>query len=393
MTRLAVPMAEIPVWVVRRGPWFLAVLVTTPVAVVVVASIWNTENSLPAPPPRSDSPLLAISLALMLWGLQLRHSLAAARGVRPAGWPVSLLALTLLALVPWWWFSVNWISALWFPLTSAVMCLPRRAAVAVTASALTAMGAVAGYATAAAGGGVFDVVSMIAFNTIAFGFGVVALYGSALLVKQISALFDTRAELATAAVSGERQRMSRDLHDLLGQSLSAIALKGDLALRLVPADHSAALAEVREITGIARRTQEEVRAIARAEHRISLDAELDGAVALLEAGGIQVNTRLHLPSLPGPVNALLAWVVREATTNILRHSHAQRCWLNGSAAAGLVRMEIVNDGAAPAPSAGGTGLTGLADRAHELGGRAHQRYGRDRFRLSVEVPVAVPPAG
>lgn len=377
---------------VRRGPWFLAALITITVAPMVVAAIWDLDHSFPAPPPRSDSPLLAVSAGLMLWGLQLRHSLAASRGVRPAGWPASLLALTVLALVPWWWFSVNWISALWFPLASAVMVLPRRPAAALTASALTAMGVVAGSATAAAGGGAFDVVSMIAVNTVAFSFGVVALYGSALLVNQISALFGTRADLAASAVSGERQRMSRDLHDLLGQSLSAIALKGDLALRLVPADHLAALAEVQDITGIARRTQEEVRAIARAEHRISLDAEVDGAVALLEAGGIRVHTRLHLPSLPAPVNALLAWAVREATTNILRHSHAQRCWLNGSAAAGLVRMEIVNDGATAAPSAEGTGLTGLADRAHELGGRAHQGYGRNRFRLSVEVPVAVPPA-
>ncbi|MGH3713023.1 MAG: hypothetical protein ACRDT4_06105 [Micromonosporaceae bacterium] len=130
---------------------------------------------------------------------------------------------------------------------------------------------------------------------------------------------------------------------------------------------------------------------ARAAHDVALDTELDGAVALLEAGGVEVHTRLELPTLAGPVNALFAWAVRGATTNILRHSHAQRCWVTGRADTGRLRLEVVNDGVTTPgrsdPSTG-SGLTGLAARAGELAGHVRREHHRRRFRLTVEVPAA-----
>ncbi|MGH3715820.1 MAG: sensor histidine kinase [Micromonosporaceae bacterium] len=391
MNVLTAPRAGFPLWVVRRAPWFLAVLVTASAALPVVAAIGDLDHSFPAPPPRSQSPVLAIAAGLGIWALQLRHSLAAARGVRPAGWPLSLLALALLAGAPAWWFSVNWISALWFPLAAAVMVLRGRTAAALVTVALVAQAVVAAWATAVTGGGAVDVVVIAAYNTVFLGFGVGALYWSALLVNRIEALFATRADLAHSAISGDRQRMSRDLHDLLGQSLSAVSLKGDLALRLLPGDGDAALREVHDIAGIVVQAQQGVRAIARAAHDVALRTELDGAVALLEAGGVEVHTRLELPTLTDPVNALFAWAVREATTNVLRHSHAQRCWVTGRADTGLLRLEIVNDGAT-APDrphrSTGSGLTGLTARAGELAGHVRQEHHRGRFRLTVEVPAA-----
>ncbi|MQA25645.1 MAG: hypothetical protein GEU94_09255 [Micromonosporaceae bacterium] len=385
------PSAGLPLWVVRRGPWFLAVLITASAALPVVAAIGDLDHSFPAPPPRSRNPVLAVSAGLAIWGLQLRHSLAAARGVRPTGWTLSLLALTVLALAPASWFSVNWISALWFPLASAVMVLRGRAAMALTAVALLLQGVVAGWATVVTGGGTVDVVVITAYNMIFLGFGVGALYWSALLVNRIDELFATRADLARSAVSGERRRMSRDLHDVLGQSLSAISLKGDLALRLLAARRDAALREIEGITDIAHQAQQDVRAIARAEHEVSLRTEVDGAVALLEAGGLEVHTRLELPELTDPVSALFAWTVREGATNILRHSQAQRCWLTGSAEHELVRLEIVNDGATGSARAGsptgGSGLNGLAERARTLAGQVRQERSRGRFRLVVEAPA------
>lgn len=384
MSALSAPPAGFPLWVVRRGPWFLAVLITASAVLPTVAAIGDLDHSFPAPPPRSNSPLLALGAGGAIWALQLRHSLAAARGVRPACWPLSLAAL---ALVPWWWFSVNWISALWFPLASAVMCLRGRAAAVLMAAALLVQGVVAGWATVVTGGDARAVLTMAAYNTVFLGFGVGALYWSALLVHRIDELFATRADLARTAVTGERRRMSRDLHDLLGQSLSAISLKADLVLRLLPAGPGAAGREIDGITEVAQQARQQVRAIARAAHDISLDAETEGAVALLEAGGIEVHTRLRLPPLPGPVDALFAWAVREATTNILRHSRAQRCWLTGTQRQGVLRLQIVNDGAPQGESTGGTGLAGLADRARGVGGQVRQRHDRGRFQLTVEVSI------
>ncbi|MGH3730604.1 MAG: sensor histidine kinase [Micromonosporaceae bacterium] len=392
MSVVSSPQAGFPVWVVRHGPWFLAVLVTASAAIPVVAAIGDLDHSFPAAPPRTQSPALAITAGLAIWALQMRHSLAAARGVRPAGWPLTLLALALLAGTPMWWFSVNWISALWFPLASAVMVLRGRTAAALIAVALAAQGVIAAGATVLSGGGAVDVVAFTAYNMVFLGFGVGALYWSALLVNRIESLFATRVDLARSAVSGERRRMSRDLHDLLGQSLSAISLKGDLALRLVPRDRDAAQREVRDIAGIVQQAQQGVRAIARAEHEVTFDTEFDGAVALLEAGGLQVHTRLELPPLTDPVNALFAWAVREATTNILRHSQAQRCWLTGHSDGGRLRLVIANDGAAGlAPQdrpTSGSGLNGLAERAGDLAGQVRQEHHRGRFRLVVEAPAS-----
>lgn len=364
MSALA-PSAGFPMWVVRRGSWFLAGLVTASAVLPVVAAIGDLDHSFPAPPPRSQSPVAAVAAGVAIWGLQMRHSLAAARGVRPRGWPLSVAALAALAAVPALWFSVNWITATWFPLAAAVMVLRARTALWLMTAALLAQGVVAAWTTVAAGEGALAIVVVTTYNVVFLGFGVAALYGSALLVNQINELHATRADLARSAVSGERRRVSRDLHDLVGQSLSAISLKGDLAHRLLPARRGDALREVEEITGIARQAVHDMRAIARAEHDVSLRAELDGAVALLEAGGVEVHAQLALPALTEPVNALFAWAVREATTNILRHSKAQRCWLTAQADGARLRLEIVNDGAGPRAPGHGSGLAGLTERRSE----------------------------
>lgn len=388
MSTLA-PPAGFPMWVVRRGSWFVVGLVTASAVLPVVAAIGDLDHSFPAPPPRSQSPVAAVAAGMAIWGLQLRHSLAAARGVRPWGWPLSVAALGVLAAVPALWFSVNWISASWFPLAAAVMVLRATVAVWLMIVALLAQGVVAAWATVAAGEGALAIVVVTAYNVVFLGFGVAALYASALLVKQINELHATRADLARSAVSGERRRVSRDLHDLIGQSLSAISLKGDLAHRLLPDRRDDALREILEIGEIAESAREGVRAIARAEHAVSLRAEVDGAVALLEAGGVEVRAHLDLPTLTEPVGALFAWAVREATTNILRHSKAQRCWLTGRADDAQLRLEIVNDGAGPMASGHGSGLAGLAERARALGGQVGHEYGRGRFRLVVQAPAGV----
>ena len=134
------------------------------------------------------------------------------------------------------------------------------------------------------------------------------------------------------AVGRERLRVSRDLHDLLGQSLSAVSLKGDLAIRLLHTDPDAARAEIDSLTDVARDALRGVRAITLEKHTVSLPAEIDGATVLLEAAGVQTRVEVALAALPMPVEEVLAWTVREGVTNVLRHSRASACAIRAGTA-------------------------------------------------------------
>jgi two-component system, NarL family, sensor histidine kinase DesK len=219
--------------------------------------------------------------------------------------------------------------------------------------------------------------------------GAVALYGSARLVRVLDELEAAQTELAELAVGQERLRVSRDLHDLLGQSLSAVSLKGDLAIRLLHSNPPAAQAEIASLTEVARDTLRSVRAVTSDEHAVSLRTEIEGAVALLSAAGINARIALDLPDLSSPVEKVLAWAVREGVTNVLRHSQASTCSITAARRDGMVRLEIVNDGARP--SAGeGSGLAGLTERATALSGSVSARpLGDGSFKLLLEVPEEV----
>jgi two-component system, NarL family, sensor histidine kinase DesK len=217
-----------------------------------------------------------------------------------------------------------------------------------------------------------------------------ALYGSARLVRVLDELQATRAELAELAVGRERLRVSRDLHDLLGQSLSAISLKGDLAVRLLASDLPAARAEIESLTGVARQALGGVRAVTRDEHAVSLATEIEGAAGLLGAAGIDTRVDLDLPQLPGPVEEVLAWAVREGVTNVLRHSQARTCSISAGRRDGRLWLEIENDGAS-LPAGQGSGLAGLAGRAQMVSGSVSAGPTRQGwFRLLVEVPQDIP---
>src|SRR5262249_58919238 len=117
-------------------------------------------------------------------------------------------------------------------------------------------------------------------------------------------------------------RSPPDLHDLLGHSLSAISLRGDLARRLLSSNVHAARAEIEGLTEVARDALRDVRAITRDEHAVSLRTETDGAAALLSAAGIDARIDVNLPDLARPAEEVLAWAGREGLTHVLRHSQA-----------------------------------------------------------------------
>jgi two-component system sensor histidine kinase DesK len=161
-------------------------------------------------------------------------------------------------------------------------------------------------------------------------------------------LKETRAELARAAVAEERLRISRDLHDLLGHSLSLITLKAELAGRVIGTDPERAAREIAELETVARRSLTEVRQAVTSYRQPSLAAELVSSRRMLASAGIEC--RLRVPgaySLPPAVDALLAWTVREGATNILRHSAARHAEIVIDLTGTEASARLSDDGAGP----------------------------------------------
>jgi signal transduction histidine kinase len=181
----------------------------------------------------------------------------------------------------------------------------------------------------------------------------------------------TRAEMARLAVANERLRFARDLHDLLGHSLSLVALKADLVEQLIPHAPERAVQEVRDVQRVSRAALKEVREAVAGYRQPSLATELTGAQEMLAAAGIGCHVDGEAAVLPPVVDATLAWVLREAVTNVIRHSHARRCAIHLTARDGAAGLEVVDDGrGAPADvdHQPGNGLAGLVERVAAVGG-------------------------
>jgi two-component system, NarL family, sensor histidine kinase DesK len=378
MNTATISPAGQPLPTVRRARWFLVGLHLALVAVAPVFTITGFEED-------PGDPATAVLAALAIAAVQLRHSFAAAKGERPRGWPWTLLALAVLVYLPMVWFGMDWAPMQYFVIASAAMLLRGWPAAIAVAAPLLATAAGVG-AAPVDGESVAQEALAVAYWVVGLVTGAVALYGAVRLVRVLDELEATRAQLAELAVGRERLRLSRDLHDLLGQSLSAVSLKGDLALRLLRGDPPAARAEIVSLTEVARDTLRGMRAVTRDEHAVSLRTETEGAAALLSAAGIDARIDLDLPDLSPPVENLLAWAVREGVTNVLRHSQASTCSITAGRWDEHVRLEIVNDGART-PVGEGSGLAGLTERAAALSGSASAGpVGDSRFRLLVEVP-------
>jgi two-component system, NarL family, sensor histidine kinase DesK len=206
-------------------------------------------------------------------------------------------------------------------------------------------------------------------------------------------LADARAELAHAAVAAERERFARDLHDLLGHSLSVIAIKAELAGRLLPGSPERAAVEVGEVEGVARQALSEVRQAVSGYRQPTLAGELEGARVALSAAGIDASIDREPISLDPEVEAVLAWTVREGATNVIRHSGASRCSVTVHAADGDAGVEVLDDGIGNGPTTtraeGGNGLIGLRERAASLRGRIEAGTAPGGgYRLAVSVPVS-----
>jgi two-component system sensor histidine kinase DesK len=244
-----------------------------------------------------------------------------------------------------------------------------------------------------------DAGTIISISATTLGIGVlfVALGG---VIRANIELREARAELAELAVADERLRFARDLHDLLGQSLSLIALKAQLAGRLLPDRPEEASKHITDLQDVSREALREVREAVAGYRSPTLSGELAGARMALEAAGIDARFDNPDVSLPPAVEAVLAWTVREGATNVIRHSGAQHATIRIDPGLAAASAEILDDGAGAthSPSGWGTGngtaeghgLVGLRERVQGLGGRLDAGPRPEGgFRLSVSVPVEV----
>jgi two-component system sensor histidine kinase DesK len=223
----------------------------------------------------------------------------------------------------------------------------------------------------------------------------IAIGGAAMAVRQlvltVEQLRVAREELASRAVDEERLRIARDLHDLLGHSLSLVALKSELAGRLVITNPAAAAGEIRDIESAVRHALAHVRNAVTGYRQPTLRGEVAAARELLAASGIRASIVDRVGPLPTAVDTLFAWTIREAVTNVIRHSRARECVVRTDRDDRAVRVSITDNGSGSGTleaRSEGSGLTGLRERASTYDGTLISApLASGGFQLLLEIPV------
>src|SRR5204863_1450718 len=174
-------------------------------------------------------------------------------------------------------------------------------------------------------------------------------------------------EVAHLAKVAERERIARDLHDLLGHTLSVIILKSELASRLAATQPERAAEEIRDVERISREALAEVRAAVRGYRSAGLESELRQAGETLKTAGIELQTAMETPPLTAIQESVFALAVREAVTNVVRHAQATVCRLSLRREGSWCQLEIADNGKGGALEEG-SGLSGMRERVEALGG-------------------------
>jgi two-component system sensor histidine kinase DesK len=210
-------------------------------------------------------------------------------------------------------------------------------------------------------GSLSDVGTLLGITTAMFFMG--------RLIHTVRHLRAANAEIATLAVTAERERLARDLHDILGHSLTTITVKAGLARRVLESanDTERAITEIHEVEGLARSALSDVRATVSEYREVSLSAELVGARAALRAAEIEADLPHAVDNVRPDLQQTFGYVLREAVTNVLRHSGAKHVKVRF----GQTWLDIEDDGVGAPADACGNGLRGLAERLGQIGGTLH----------------------
>ncbi|MGQ4414561.1 sensor histidine kinase [Streptomyces sp. SAS_269] len=293
-----------------------------------------------------------------------------------------IVVLCLLAVALCLTFGAAWLGLFCYVSVACGAALPLRAAYwAVPATGVVMM--LVGLATdVAQARNLVLVVVLIGF----------AMTGVVQLIRTTVELREARATVAHLAANEERLRLARDLHDLLGHSLSLITLKSELAGRMLPGHPDKAAQQVADIEQVSRQALVDVREAVTGYRRPRLSAELAGAQVALTAAGVSAELPAE-PDLAGAGEdgeAALAWALREAVTNVVRHSGARRCvvqLLHRQTLDGPMLELSVEDDGSGGSGAPGNGLTGLTERLEKAGGMLEAGRARRGFRLVARVPL------
>ncbi len=307
----------------------------------------------------------------------------------PYRWRWGLLGVqVLLTYLPVLVFEYRWLSLLGFLAGAVLLTVPRPASL-VVAAAVAASGPLlvnsSLVSTRSSG------LSVLLSTVITGG----AVYGVVHLALLAARLQASHSQAARLAEHRERARMAQDLHDLVGSSLVAIAVRSESAL-LRAAPSSPERDALEEIALMARRSHADVRSITENRAAADLRTELVHAQRLLSHAGIVTRTAIpqHRLDLAETVNHCLGAVLREGVGNVLQHSRATQCGIEVSADRSRVRLSLDNNAPAPAPAGtrSGNGLANLRWRVLALGGTLRTEADRDRFVLTAELPLdpAVP---
>lgn len=322
----------------------------------------------------------AVLVAVAVVALQLRHS--AAIDGRPAGWPWTLAALAVLGLVFYPKAGASSVVLLTFLAASGLLLIKGRArwllfgAVVVTLPVLAVVDP----------SQVPQTVAWSVYATATASATSLLFYGLARLTRAAGELHETQRSIADAARVSERLRLARDAHDLLGLGLSTIALKTDLATALLDQDPDRSRQETVQALHLTRLVGTDVEAVSGNRVNLTLETEVATALSSLAAAGVR--TEIEVEPARHEVD-VLAPVLREAVTNVLRHSRASRCLIRLSQGGGASTLVVSNDGVLVVSGGEpGRGLVNMSERLHAVRGTLNTRTIADEFTLTAVVPCA-----
>jgi two-component system sensor histidine kinase DesK len=286
-------------------------------------------------------------------------------------------------------------------LSIAVVGTSRRTTVILSAStfaacvALSVLGLVTRGAVMADGAGVMGVTLM--FQALAYALWALTLPPTNRMWAWIWQLavqaHEGREAHTRLALAEERLRFARDLHDLVGHQLSAIAVKTELAVRLSDVDTGAAKAEMSEVNTLTRKALRELREAVRGYRELDLAAELNSVKGVLEAAGVRCEVHLPYRELPEGVAPVFAYAVREAVTNVLKHSTATFCDITIRFTEQDAQLSVTNDGVAQRRAEDlGSGLAGMGERLASVGGKV-SAHPTDNGQFVLSAVVSLPIGG
>lgn len=381
----SLPPADGPILIPPRDRDGRIVRLATPILVVthvlfIGQSLFNSAADEALDPGSGDVghlALLPVTFALQFW-----HMAALRAGRRPRGLVWTLAAQAMTIYVPLADGETSGLPASGF--FAGVVLLGARAPVSwPLCVAVCGIAALEGWLTRS------PLLTCYQFCS-AMGTAL-AVYGLTRLVALVTELRQTRTELVEVAALRERLKVGRDVHDLLGRGLTTIVLHGELTLRLLEAAPSRAMEQLERVAEAARAALADTVRLSAPDRRLSLAAEVDSARAVLESAGAAVRIDAVPVTVPGPAEPVLAVVVREAVTNVLRHSTPNECLIEIAVADGYVWLRVANDGAAHVPTSDdgepSTGLRSLRTRLAAIGGELATTRTGDRFELLVRAPA------